>query len=73
MVAAWETVAAIAAGKDGASAATAGTGTGSTAEQLKHNGKTYAEMNGAERHKLHAENEELFNAMRKQAVDAGLV
>ena len=68
MVGAWGKVAALAAAKDGANPAGAGTG-----EQLKHNGKTYAEMNSKERTALLRENEELFNAMRKQAVDAGLV
>lgn len=70
MVAEWGVVKAIAAGKDGAEAAG---GSGGDGAELKWQGKTYAELKGGERHQLMNENKELFEAMRADAQDKGLV
>ena len=54
-------------------AAAAGNGGNSGSEQLRYQGKTYAEMSGVERDRLHKADVELFATMRKQALEAGLI
>jgi len=54
-------------------AAAAGNGGNSGSEQLRYQGKTYAEMSGIERDRLHKADVELFATMRKQSLEAGLI